>query len=79
MTKRKVYLVQVKTKSGDYQGTFYSPFPDRRLSEAIAKLEGYLNLKDVTLTQTGEQYPFVIINKSSVEMIILVEEKEEEP
>jgi hypothetical protein len=77
MSKRKIYEVQVKTKSGDYQGTFYSPFPDKRLSEAVSKLEGYLNLKDVTLIQTGEKYPFVIINKNSVEMIILVEEKEE--
>ena len=78
MIKRKVYLVQVKTKSGDYVGSFNSPFPERRLSEVISRLEGYMNLKDVTLTQTGERYPFVIVNKSAIEMIILMEETPEE-
>jgi hypothetical protein len=75
MAIRKIYKVKIKTASGDYIGIFHSPFPEKRLSDAISRLDGYVNLKEVTLTQTGEKYPFVIINKNSIEMIILMDEK----
>ncbi len=74
MTDNKIYKVKIKTKSGEYIGTFHSPFPDKRLSEALCRLDSYLNLKDVTQTDTGETYPFVVINKNTIDMIILLEE-----
>lgn len=78
MSKRKIYKLKIKTPSGDYTGDFYSPHPEKRLSDVISRQEGYLNLKNVTLSQTGEKYPFVIFNKDNIEMIILVEEMAEE-
>jgi hypothetical protein len=76
MLASKLYQLIVKTPSGDYQGCFHSPQPEKRLTDALASLNGFLNLTDVTVTQTGEQYPFVIVNMKTIETIILLSEKE---
>jgi hypothetical protein len=76
--KRKIYRLKIKTCSGAYQGDFFSPSLQKRLPEVINKIEGYLNLKDVVVPETGEKLPFVMINKNSIETIILVKEMVED-
>ena len=78
MTDRKLYRLRVQTFSGAYEGTFFSLSPEKRLSDTLAKLEGYLNLKDVVVADSGERYPFVMISTTSIETIILLQEYAEE-
>jgi hypothetical protein len=78
MIERRIYEVKVRTDFDEYVGTFFSPSPNRRLSEVINRIEGFLSLKEVTCTNSGEKYPFIMINKASVESIRVLEENIEE-
>jgi hypothetical protein len=68
------YLVRIRTASAEYEGVFYSPYPERRLSEVLTRMEQFINLKDAKDIATGENYPFMVISKSTIETIKVVEE-----
>ncbi len=78
MIERRVYEVRVRTDFDEYVGTFFSPIPNRRLSEVINRIDGFLSLKDVTCANSGDKYPFIMLNKASIESIRVLEEKIEE-
>lgn len=68
------YRVRVRTATAEYEGIFFSPYPDRRLSEVLTKLDQFLNLKDARDVGSGETFPFMVISKRSIETIKVVEE-----
>jgi hypothetical protein len=76
MESNKVYLVKISTCNDEYLGTFHSPFPGRRLSDVISRIDGYLSLKDVTCAKSGEKFPFILVNKNSIETISVLKEVE---
>ena len=55
---------------------FFSPFPEKRLSEVLNKLEQFINLKDAVDIPTQEKFAFVVISKNSIETIKVIEERE---
>jgi hypothetical protein len=73
MESRK-YRVRIRTAHAEYEGIFFSPHPERRLSEALTRMEQFINLKEVRDTTTGETFPFMVISKASIETIKVVEE-----
>ena len=68
------YRVRVRTANAEFEGLFFSPYPERRLSEALTRMEQFLNLKDARDIDSGEAYPFVVISKGSIESIKVLEE-----
>jgi len=68
------YRVRIRTAHAEYEGLFFSPHPERRLSEALTRMDEFINLKEVRDTSTGETFPFMVISKSSIETIKVVEE-----
>lgn len=68
------YRVRIRTAHSEYEGLFFSPYPERRLNEALARVEEFLNLKDAKDLVTGEKFPFVVIGKASIETVKIVEE-----
>ena len=68
------YRVRVRTTSAEYEGLFFSPYPERRLSEVLTRMEQFINLKEVKDVTTGESFPFMVISKNSIETIKVVEE-----
>lgn len=71
----KQFLVRVKTGSLEYEGLLFNPFPDMRLSDVISRLDGFINLKDAREISSDEKYPFMVINKSFVETIKVIDER----
>ena len=70
----KSYLVRVRTTSDEYEGRLYSPFPEKRLAEVLSRLEDFVNLKDASSVATKEKYPFMVISKSHIETIKVLDE-----
>lgn len=68
------YMVRIRTTSAEYEGLFFSPYPERRLSEVLTRMEQFINLKEAKDILTGESFPFVVISKSSIETIKVVQE-----
>jgi hypothetical protein len=73
-TKSRKYRVRIRTPHAEYEGLFFSPHPERRLSEVLTRMEPFINLKDVMDTETGETFPFMVVSKVSIETIKVVEE-----
>ncbi|HEY5998502.1 MAG TPA: hypothetical protein VI078_04275 [bacterium] len=74
IAQSRKYRVRVRTQNAEYEGIFFSPYPDRRLSEVLTKLEQFLNLKEARDVETGETFPFMVIAKHSIQTIKVVEE-----
>ena len=70
----KKYLVRVKTGSVEYEGMLFNPFPEERLSDVISRIEGFLNLKDAKDLSSEEKFPFMVVNKSFIETIKVIDE-----
>ena len=68
------YRVRIRTATAEYEGLFYSPYPDKRLTEVLTRMEQFLNLKEARDITTGESFAFVVISKSSIETIKVIEE-----
>ena len=68
------YRVRIRTKSSEFEGLFFSPYPERRLSEVMTRMEDFINLKEVKDLTTGEAFPFMVISKPSIETIKVLEE-----
>lgn len=68
------YRVRVRTATAEYEGLFFSPYPERRLSEVLTRMEQFINLKEAKDILTGESFPFMVISKNSIETIKVVEE-----
>ena len=66
--------MRVKTGSVEYEGTLFNPFPEERLSDVISRIEGFLNLKDAKDLSSEEKFPFMVINKSFIETIKVINE-----
>lgn len=73
-THSRKYRLRIRTAHAEYEGLFFSPHPERRLSEALTRMEQFINLKDVSDTATGETFPFVVINRALIETIKVIEE-----
>ena len=71
----KSYLVRIKTPSGEYEGTMFSAFPTRRLSEVITMAQEFINLKDAKDLLSKEKYPFMVISKHHIETIKVLDER----
>jgi hypothetical protein len=74
IAQSRKYRVRVRTSSAEYEGIFFSPYPERRLSEVLTRLEQFLNLKEARDVESGETFPFMVISKQSIETIKVVEE-----
>jgi hypothetical protein len=68
------YLVRIRTTTAEYEGMFFSPYPERRLNEVLTRMEEFINLKDAKDMTTGESFPFMVIGKPSIETIKVVKE-----
>lgn len=68
------YRVRIRTASAEYEGLFYSPFPERRLSEVLTRMEQFLNLKEARDILSGDTFTFMVISKNSIETIKVIEE-----
>ena len=53
---------------------FFSPYPEKRLSEVLTRMEQFINLKDAKDIASGETFPFMVISKTSIETIKVVKE-----
>ena len=73
-THSRKYRVRIRTTNAEYEGLFFSPHPERRLSEALTRMDQFFNLKEVTDIATGETFPFMVVSKSSIETIKVIEE-----
>jgi hypothetical protein len=73
MQSRK-YLVRIRTTTAEYEGKFFSPYPDKRLSEVLTRMEQFINIKDAKDMDTGDTFPFMVISKTSIETIKVVKE-----
>jgi len=73
-TQSRKYRVRIRTATAEYEGLFYSPYPERRLSEVLTRMEQFINVKDARDVATGETFPFMVISKNSIETIKVVEE-----
>ena len=74
LTQSRKYQVRVRTANAEYEGLFYSPYPERRLSEVLTRMEQFINLKDAKDITTGDVFPFMVISKNSIETIKVVKE-----
>jgi hypothetical protein len=68
------YKVRIRTASAEYEGFFFSPYPERRLSEVLTRMDQFINLKEATDILSGEKFPFVVISKATIETIKVIEE-----
>jgi hypothetical protein len=68
------YMVRIRTATAEYEGLFFSPYPEKRLSEVLTRMEQFINLKDARDVASGETFPFMVISKTSIETIKVVEE-----
>jgi len=68
------YLVRIRTATAEYEGMFFSPYPERRLSEVLTRMEQFINLKDAKDVASGDEFPFMVISKTSIETIKVVKE-----
>ena len=68
------YLVRIRTANAEYEGKFFSPYPEKRLSEVLTRMEQFINIKEAKDIGTGEAFPFMVINKTSIETIKVVKE-----
>jgi len=68
------YLVRIRTATAEYEGKFFSPYPEKRLSEVLTRMEQFINLKEAKDIDSGEAFPFMVINKTSIETIKVVKE-----
>jgi len=68
------YLVRIRTATAEYEGMFFSPYPEKRLSEVLTRMEQFINLKDAKDIASGDTFPFMVISKTSIETIKVVEE-----
>ncbi len=73
-THSRKYRVRIRTASAEFEGLFFSPYPERRLSEVLTRMEQFINLKEAKDVSTGESFPFMVISKGSIETIKVVEE-----
>lgn len=73
-SQSRKYRVRIRTASSEFEGLFYSPYPERRLSEVLTRMEQFINVKDARDVTTGEAFPFMVISKNSIETIKVVEE-----
>ena len=73
-TQSRKYLVRIRTVTAEYEGLFYSPYPERRLSEVLTRMEQFINLKDARDIASGDTFPFMVISKNAIETIKVVEE-----
>ena len=71
----KRYLVRIRTQKGEYDGVFYSPFPKKRLADVLVQMEEFINLKDAMDISTKEKFPFMVIGKSHIESIKVLDER----
>ena len=72
--RSRKYLVRIRTATSEYEGMFFSPYPDKRLSEVLTRMEQFINLKDAKDVTSGESFPFMVISKTSIETIKVLEE-----
>jgi len=68
------YQVRIRTTSAEYEGKFFSPYPEKRLSEVLTRMEQFINLKDAKDIASGETFSFMVINKTSIETIKVLKE-----
>ena len=68
------YLVRIRTTNAEYEGKFFSPYPERRLSEVLTRMEQFINLKEARDIETGDTFPFMVISKNSIETIKVIKE-----
>jgi hypothetical protein len=68
------YRIRIRTASAEYEGIFSSPYPERRLSEVLTRMEQFLNLKEARDIVTGETFSFMVISKGSIETVKVIEE-----
>ena len=68
------YLVRIRTATAEYEGKFFSPYPEKRLSEVLTRMEQFINLKDAKDIDSGDTFPFMVISKTSIETIKVVKE-----
>jgi hypothetical protein len=68
------YMVRIRTANAEYEGMFFSPYPERRLSEVLTRMEQFINIKDAKDIASGETFPFVVISKTSIETIKVLKE-----
>ena len=68
------YLIRIRTTSAEYEGMFFSPYPEKRLSEVLTRMEQFINLKDAKDIASGEAFPFMVISKTSIETIKVLKE-----
>jgi hypothetical protein len=73
-SQSRKYLVRIRTATAEYEGMFFSPYPEKRLSEVLTRMEQFINLKDARDIASGETFPFMVISKTSIETIKVVEE-----
>jgi len=76
-SKSRKYLVRIRTGFAEYEGIFCSPYPEKRLSEVLTRMDQFFNIKDARDVSTGEQFPFMVISKNSIETIKVVQESTE--
>lgn len=74
LSQSRKYLVRIRTATAEYEGMFFSPYPERRLSEVLTRMEQFINLKDAKDITTGDTFPFMVISKTSIETIKVVKE-----
>jgi len=68
------YLVRIRTATAEYEGMFYSPYPKRRLSDVLTRMEQFINLKDAKDLATGDCFQFMVFSKASIETVKVVKE-----
>jgi hypothetical protein len=73
-SQSRKYLVRIRTVTAEYEGLFFSPYPEKRLSEVLTRMEQFINLKDARDTVSGDTFPFMVISKNSIETIKVVKE-----
>lgn len=73
-SQTRKYLIRVRTTTTEYEGVFHSPYPERRLSDVLTRMEQFINLKDARDLATGDTFAFMVISKASIETIKVVEE-----
>ena len=71
----KLYLVNIQSGTGEYEGVFCSPFPSKRFSEVLAGMGDFISLKDVTDMSTKETFPCIFIGKSQISTVKVLEER----
>jgi len=73
-SQSRKYLVRIRTANAEYEGMFFSPYPEKRLSEVLTRMEQFINIKDAKDVTSGDTFPFMVISKNSIETIKVVKE-----